>query len=112
MHEYSLVRALADRVEAEARARQAVAVHGLSVAIGTVSGVEPELFETAFTLCREGVLADAELRIRRVEAEWECPACGASLAREAGLRCEPCDAPASLRSGDEIVLEQIEMEVP
>ena len=38
MHEYSLVRALADRVEAEARSRQAVAVHRLTVAIGAVSG--------------------------------------------------------------------------
>jgi hydrogenase nickel incorporation protein HypA/HybF len=112
MHEYSLVRALADRVEAEARARQAVAVHRLSVAIGAVSGVEPELFETAFTLCRAGVLAGAELKIRRVEAEWSCPACGTAIAPDGVLRCEACHVPARLRSGDEILLEQIEMEVP
>jgi hydrogenase nickel incorporation protein HypA/HybF len=112
MHEYSLVRALADRVETEARARKAVAVHRLSVAIGALSGVEPDLFETAFTLCRDGVLADAELRIRRVEAEWSCPSCGATLAPDTALRCEACGVPARLRSGDEILLEQIEMEVP
>jgi hydrogenase nickel incorporation protein HypA/HybF len=112
MHEYSLVRALADRVEAEAAARQAVAVHRLSVAIGAVSGVEPELFETAFTLCRQGVLADAELTIRRVEAEWSCPSCGESIAPGGPLRCGPCGVPARLLSGDEILLEQIEMEVP
>jgi hydrogenase nickel incorporation protein HypA/HybF len=112
MHEYSLVRALADRVQAEARARRAVAVHRLSVAIGAVSGVEPELFETAFTLCREGVLAGAELRIRRVEAEWSCPTCGGDIPRGAALRCEGCGVPARLRSGDEILLERIEMEVP
>jgi hydrogenase nickel incorporation protein HypA/HybF len=112
MHEYSLVRALADRVEAEARARRAVAVHRLTVAIGAVSGVEPTLFETAFSLCREGVLAGADLEIRRVEASWACPTCGRELAADGVLRCGSCQQPARLRGGDELVLEQIEMEVP
>ncbi|MCG6920028.1 MAG: hydrogenase maturation nickel metallochaperone HypA [Acidobacteria bacterium] len=112
MHEYSLVRALADRVEEEARSRKAVAVHRLTVAIGAVSGVEPRLFETAFTLCREGILADTELQIRRVEAAWACPSCGQAIASDAALRCEPCGQAARLCGGDELVLEQIEMEVP
>jgi hydrogenase nickel incorporation protein HypA/HybF len=112
MHEYSLVRALADRVEEEARSRQAIAVHRLRVAIGAVSGVEPRLFETAFTLCREGVLADAELEIRRVEAAWSCPSCGRDIATDTALRCEPCGQAARLTGGDELILEQIEMEVP
>ena len=112
MHEYSLVRALADRVEEEARSRQAVAVHRLTVAIGAVSGVEPHLFETAFSLCREGILAETELEIRRVEAAWSCPACGREIASDAALKCEPCGEAAKLRGGDELVLEQIEMEVP
>ena len=112
MHEYSLVRALADRVEEEARSRQAIAVHRLTVAIGAVSGVEPRLFETAFTLCRDGILADTELEIRRVEAAWCCPSCGAHIASESALRCEPCGQAAQLTGGDELILEQIEMEVP
>ena len=112
MHEYSLVRALADRVEAEARSRQAVAVHRLKVAIGAVSGVEPELFETAFSLCREGILSDTDLEIRRVEAAWSCPACGREISADAALRCGPCGETAKLSGGDELVQEQIEMEVP
>jgi hydrogenase nickel incorporation protein HypA/HybF len=112
MHEYSLVRALADRVEEEARSRSAVAVHRLTVAIGAVSGVEPRLFETAFTLCRDGLLADTELEIRRIEASWFCPGCGRDVASDGALRCEPCGEAARLRAGDELVLEQIEMEVP
>jgi hydrogenase nickel incorporation protein HypA/HybF len=112
MHEYSLVRALADRVEQEARSRRAVAVHRLTVAIGAVSGVEPALFETAFTLCRDGILADTRLEIRRVEAAWSCPACGREIPSDTALRCEPCGEVARLRGGDELVLEQIEMEVP
>jgi len=112
MHEYSLVRALADRVEEEARARRAVAVHRLTVAIGAVSGVEPELFETAFTLCREGILTDTQLEIRRIEAAWSCPSCGREIPADAALQCAPCGEAARLSGGDELVLEQIEMEVP
>jgi hydrogenase nickel incorporation protein HypA/HybF len=112
MHEYSLVRAMVDRVEQEARARDATAVSRLAVRIGAMSGVEPELFATAFSLCREGILAGAELDIRRAEASWECPACASAIPPGAVLRCSACGEPARLASGDEILLEQIEMEVP
>jgi hydrogenase nickel incorporation protein HypA/HybF len=112
MHEYSIVRALADRVEAEARARQAVAVHRLTVSVGSLSGVEPDLLATAFTLCREGLLKDARLEVRRVEASWSCPSCGRAIDSGGVLRCVACGDPARLGAGDEILLEQIEMEVP
>ena len=112
MHEYSLVSALVDRVEREARERHAVAVHRLSVRIGALSGVEPELLASAFTLCQQGLLAQATLDIRRAEAAWACPECGTAIASGAVLRCAGCDVPARLVSGDEILLEQIEMEVP
>ena len=112
MHEYSLVRAMVDRVEQEARARNATAVSRLAVRIGAMSGVEPELFASAFTLCREGILAGAELDIRRSAAAWACPRCATAIPSGAVLRCAACDAPARMVEGDEILLEQIEMEVP
>jgi hydrogenase nickel incorporation protein HypA/HybF len=112
MHEYSLVSALVDRVLQEARARDAVAVHRLAVRIGALSGVEPELFASAFTLCRQGLLENATLDIRRAQTAWECPRCGAAIPEGAPLHCGSCDLPARLSSGDEILLEQIEMEVP
>jgi hydrogenase nickel incorporation protein HypA/HybF len=112
MHEYSLVSAMVDRIEKEARARSAVAVHRLGVRIGALSGVEPELFASAFTLVRQGLLENATLDIRRSEAAWACPACGRAIEAGGVLRCAPCDAPAKLVTGDEILLEQIEMEVP
>ena len=45
MHEYSLVRAMTDRVVEEARSRQATAVHRLKVAIGEASGLEVSVEE-------------------------------------------------------------------
>jgi hydrogenase nickel incorporation protein HypA/HybF len=112
MHEYSLVRAMADRVEQEARARSATSISRIAVRIGSMSGVEPALFASAFSLCREGILVDAELDIRRSEAAWACPRCAASIPAGGVLRCAACDAPAKMVAGDEILLEQIEMEVP
>jgi hydrogenase nickel incorporation protein HypA/HybF len=112
VHEYSLVSAMVDRVEAEARTRRAVAVHRLAVRIGALSGVEPELLASAFTLVRQGLLENATLDIRRAEAAWACPDCARPISAGGVLRCGSCGAPAKLVSGDEILLEQIEMEVP
>jgi hydrogenase nickel incorporation protein HypA/HybF len=112
VHEYSLVRAMVDRVEQEARARNATAISRLAVSIGAMSGVEPELFASAFSLCREGILAGAELCIRRSPAAWQCPRCGGAIPPGAVLRCAACGVPARLARGDEILLEQIDMEVP
>jgi hydrogenase nickel incorporation protein HypA/HybF len=113
MHEYSIVRALLDRVEEEAERRGARAVVALSVRIGELSGVEPELLAGAYELCREGGLcAGAPLAIKAVPARWECPRCGGEIPRGGALRCAPCAVPARLASGDEIFLDRIEMEVP
>jgi len=113
MHEYSLVSALMDRVEREARARSALAVHKLTVRIGALAGVEPELLRSAFSLVREGTIcAEAELLVERVDARWACGRCEATIPPGEVLRCPQCATPARLVSGDEIVLDQIEMEVP
>jgi hydrogenase nickel incorporation protein HypA/HybF len=112
MHEYSLVQALLERVEQEARARGATAVHGLSVRIGDLAGVERELFQSAYEMCREGTIcAGAELQIRPVPVSWVCGGCGRGVAPGEVLTCPDCGAPARLREGDEIVLDRIEMEV-
>jgi hydrogenase nickel insertion protein HypA len=112
MHEYSVVSALVQRVEQEAHARRATAVTRLHVRVGALAGVCPELLASAFTLCREGLLADAALEIETAEAAWACPRCAAAVPAGAILRCPACAVPARLVSGDELLLERIEMEVP
>ena len=112
MHEYSIVQALLERVEAEARARQATAVGRLVVRIGELSGVEAELLRTAYLTCRERTICEAApIDIETVPAEWACCACATPVARGGVLRCAACGGPAALTRGDEIVLERIEMEV-
>ena len=113
MHEYSIISALLERVAAEARAHNATAVHRLTLRIGEAAGVEPELLSKAYEHFRAGTIcAGAELCLERVAERWVCPVCGRTLERGAVLACEGCGMPARLMSGDEIILERIEMEVP
>ena len=114
MHEYSLVQSLVARVEAEASARGATAVHRLVVSVGELAGVDPELFQTAYDTFRAGtVCGSTAMEIRRVPARWSCPACGREIPRGEVLACEGCGVPARLApGGDEMLLETIELEVP
>lgn len=113
MHEYSLVQALLQRVEEEARSRRASAVHRVIVRIGPLAGVERDLFATAYDLCRPGTLCDAaELVITREDVDWRCAACGAQIPDGTRLVCPACGWPARLEGGDALVLERIELEVP
>jgi hydrogenase nickel incorporation protein HypA/HybF len=114
MHEYSLVEALISRVEAEAKRRGALKVHGVSVRIGELAGVDPELFQTAYDTFREGTgCAGAPLALTQVPASWSCPRCGGAIPRGRALRCEACGEPARLDDGgDALMLDGIDMEVP
>ena len=113
MHEYSIVEALLARVDAEARARGATAVHRLTVRIGELSGVEIDLLATAFATFRDRTIcAGADLDVMPVAAVWTCPVCSGEIERGSMLHCANCRVPARLSQGDEILLDRIEMEVP
>jgi hydrogenase nickel incorporation protein HypA/HybF len=114
MHEYSLVEALIGRVEAEARRRGALKVHGLSVRVGELAGVDPELFQTAYDTFRAGTgCAEAPLTLKTVPARWTCPGCRQVIPRGEVLHCRACDLPAKLDEGsDALTLDGIDLEVP
>jgi hydrogenase nickel incorporation protein HypA/HybF len=113
MHEYSILSALLDRVEAEAQAHRASAVTRIHVRIGELAGVDPALLRSAYTLFRARTICqDADLEIDEVPARWTCPRCERPIARGDVLRCPACGTPARLTSGDEIVLDHIALEVP
>ena len=112
MHEYSVARALLERALAEARRRGARRVVRLSVRVGELSGVLPELLRTAYALAREGTLChDAPLEVLPVPARWRCLGCGQAPAPGGALRCPACAGELVLACGDELLLERIEMEV-
>ena len=47
MHEYSIVQALFDQIQAAVRARGAISVRRVKVQIGEIAGVDVELLRTA-----------------------------------------------------------------
>ncbi len=113
MHEYSLVSALLDRVEASVREHGATSVSALKVRVGEVAGVDRALLASAFAMARAGTCcATAELELVAAPARWECGRCRVEVPRGGVLRCPACGEPARLAGGDEILLERIEMEVP
>jgi len=113
MHEYSIVASLVERVDTEVKARGASGVHRLSIRIGELSGVDPELLTTAYyTFRARTVCAGAELALSIVAARWVCEHCGEPIGRGSLLKCDLCGSPARLVEGDEIMLDRIEMEVP
>jgi len=113
MHEYSLVQALLQRVEAEARSHHATAVHRITVRIGPLAGVDRQLFATAYDNCRPGTMCDgAELLIDGEAVTWRCDACGAVSPEGSVLVCPTCCLPARLAGGDALTLERLELEVP
>jgi hydrogenase nickel incorporation protein HypA/HybF len=112
MHEYSVVQSLMEHVEREAQARRAAVVHRVSVRVGAASGIDVALLETAFATFRERTIcSNAALDIERVPVRWECSGCLEEIREGSLLRCNRCGAAARLASGDEIVLDRIELEV-
>jgi hydrogenase nickel incorporation protein HypA/HybF len=113
MHEYSIVQALFDQIESTARSRGAIAVRRVRVRIGELAGVEPTLLRTAYETFRVRTIAeDAPLEVDEVEARWSCPDAHGDIPRGRPLVCPSCGRPARLAAGDEIILEQVELEVP
>lgn len=112
MHEYSIVEALLERVEEEVAAQGGGVVKKLHVTLGENSGVDPTLLATAFrTFGERSSCQNAELFLRESPARWRCTRCGVDIAPGGVLRCKTCQKPAELISGDEILLERIELEV-
>ena len=112
MHEYSIVQDLLSKVEEQCLTRHAHSVHRLRIRIGELSGVEPDLLELAWETFREAsICRGAPLEIRRVDAVWTCPKCNRRIERGTRLQCPDCAVPARLTEGEEIILDQIEMEV-
>jgi hydrogenase nickel insertion protein HypA len=112
MHEYSLVRALLQRVETEARSRAATAVRRIAVRIGPLAGISRDQLTAAYQLCRPGTLcAAADLVVTGDEPNRRCDACGATVADGHVLNCPACGSPAGLANSNALTLEHIEFEV-
>lgn len=112
MHEYSIVGSLLAQVEDVARKHEAARVVAVRLRIGELAGVETDLLHTAWDFLKQRSCCDgARLEVESAPVRWSCRGCQAEIARGGALVCERCGAPARLASGDELLLERVEMEV-
>ncbi|HEX6052577.1 MAG TPA: hydrogenase maturation nickel metallochaperone HypA [Gemmatimonadaceae bacterium] len=112
MHEYSIASAMMQRIEQEAEAHQATRVKSVRVRIGELAGLEVELFRTAYDIVSRDTVCDgAPLEVAVVPVQWACPQCHAPAPAGGRLVCASCGVPLRLVSGDEIMLDRIELEV-
>lgn len=113
MHELSLCEDLLDQVKAIAEAHHAEKVVSITVRIGPLSGVEPLLLESAFSIGCVGTVAEqAELVLENQPIKVVCNECAIeSEATANNLVCRSCGGyDTRLLSGDELILARVELE--
>jgi hydrogenase nickel incorporation protein HypA/HybF len=114
VHELSLVAGLFDILEEKAREQKAIRITAVKLRVGRLSGVVPDLLQSAFETFKKGTLAEeARLEIEAVPYSFRCGACGAESFRdEPPYTCAVCgSADLELLGGMELVVEKIEVEI-
>ncbi|SDK07521.1 hydrogenase maturation nickel metallochaperone HypA [Aliiruegeria lutimaris] len=113
MHELSICRALIEQVREIARNNDASRVTEISLEVGPLSGVMPELLLEAFPMASAGSMAEgARLIVDMEPVRVWCSRCqlesAATLNR---LVCAQCgDWRTELRSGDALMLKSVVLE--
>ena len=113
MHELSIIASLFEVLEEKAREARALRITAVKLRVGRLSGVVPELLESAFDAYGKGTLAEgARLEIEVVPFSFKCRRCGGeSLRDEPPYACTACGSnDVELRGGMDIVIDKIEIE--
>ncbi|OOZ73734.1 hydrogenase nickel incorporation protein HypA [Solemya velum gill symbiont] len=113
MHELAICQSLIDQVEAIAHERQAESVVSITIRLGALSGVEPQLLKHAYPVASAGTVArDAELMIDELPTRIRCNACETeSDVPPNKLVCPACgEWRTTLISGDELLLMSVELQ--
>ncbi len=112
MHEMSIVEALLDAVHQEVRAGALERVTTISIRLGRLRQVVPEMLLFAFEAAtRETPLVDARLEVEQIPARAQCASCGEEFTvEEQWFECPGCGAPgAKLLQGNELLLTGIQL---
>lgn len=112
MHELAVSQALIEQVAGIVAEHGARDAERIVVAVGPLSGVEPALLSSAFTIARRGTPAEhAELEIEIRSIKVECRSCGADTeARANRLLCAACgDWRVRVTQGDDLTLLRVDL---
>ncbi len=108
MHEYAVTDSLLKQVLAEAEKRGRARIVKINLCVGESAGIVPDCVRFYFETMRNGTLAEgAELEFRRAPLVLRCPKCGAEFGGIEEM-CS-CNAGADIVSGQEMLVESIEL---
>lgn len=110
MHELSLCDDLLGQVVIIAKQHHAQSVESITVQIGVLSGVEPALLDSAFTMIKAGTVAENALLIMETSPVTVlCRKCRTQSEAAANrLLCNACQShETTLLSGDELILASV-----
>ena len=113
MHEYSIVQALLDQCENHAAKHAASKITKVVTKIGVLSGVEPDLLQTAFDTFKEGTICEeAEFIMNIQPVVIRCRDCGQEATlEELNLVCPECKSvQTDIVDGEEMYLMTLEMQ--
>ncbi|HRD02833.1 MAG TPA: hydrogenase maturation nickel metallochaperone HypA [Candidatus Saccharicenans sp.] len=118
MHELSLVADLFTIIEEQARQAGAKKVTKVSVSVGELSGVVPDLFRSAFQSYKKGTIADkSRLQLKMVKIKFKCRSCGREITarnimdESFSYVCPACGSrDMELVAGRDLYLEKLEIE--
>ena len=113
MHEYSIVQSLLESCEEHAKSNDAKKVTKVVVKIGVLSGVEPELLQTAFdTFKEQKVCNDAQFIINVQQIEILCNKCNSSSTLQKNeFACPKCESvDLKVTDGEDMYLMSLEFE--
>jgi hydrogenase nickel incorporation protein HypA/HybF len=113
VHELAVAQALVEQVDTVIRQHGATHATRIRVRIGPLAGVVPELLASAFPLAAAGSCMEAaELDLVDAPVRVRCQSCGAETeAAMNRLLCGACgDWHTQVISGDELLLESVELE--
>ncbi len=113
MHEFSIVDSLLHLAEEHASKHNAKKVTKLEIKIGVLSGVEPELLQTAFDTFKEGTICEESEFIMKIQpVVVKCQNCGfeGELSKDEYL-CPKCQsAEIKIIDGEDMYLMSLELE--
>lgn len=113
MHEFSIVNALMDMCEKNAKENNATKITKVEIKIGKLSGVEPHLLKISFDTFKEKTICDgAELVMNIQDLIIECRTCKAqSVLQKNIFICPLCKSTeVTVLDGEEMLLMSLEME--
>jgi hydrogenase nickel incorporation protein HypA/HybF len=113
MHEYSIVQALLDQCEAQAKIHDVTTISKVTIKIGKLSGVEPHLLYEAFdAFKKETICEEATLQMNIQNIVIVCKEClKETILDDYAICCPHCQSTqVSIIDGKDMYLMSLELE--